>query len=85
MRATHWPSHPNFKAAAEGKRSQRQTVARVMDFLDDLGKDDVELKKRRGKKLIVVDPKAATRYAAHHDRCDGENSPTHPERVISTG
>jgi hypothetical protein len=42
-------------------------VARVINFLDDLGKEDVQQKKRRGKKIIVIDPKAATRYAAHHD------------------
>ncbi|WP_336365359.1 hypothetical protein [Halalkalicoccus salilacus] len=47
-----------------------------MNFLEELGKEDVQLKKRRGKKLVVVDPEAATRYATHHDRCDGENSPT---------
>ena len=71
--------------ASEGKRPHTQTVARVMNFLEDMGKEDVQLKKRRGKKLVVVDPEAATRYAAHHDRCDGENSPTHPEGVISSG
>ena len=70
--------------ALEGKRPHTQTVARVMNFLEELGKADVQLKKRRGKKLVVVDPEAATRYAAHHDRCDGENSPTHPEGVISS-
>lgn len=56
-----------------------------MDFFDDLEKDDVQQKKRRGKKLIVVDPEAADRYAAYHDRCDGANGPTQPESVISNG
>ena len=71
--------------ASEGKRPHTQTVARVMNFLEELGKEDVQLKKRRGKKLVVVDPEAATRYAAHHDRCDGGNSPTHADGVISSG
>ncbi|MFC6907234.1 hypothetical protein [Halalkalicoccus tibetensis] len=71
--------------ASEGKRPHTQTVARVMNFLDDLGKKDVEQKKRRGKKLIVIDPEAATKYTAHHDRCDGESGPTYAEGVISSG
>jgi hypothetical protein len=56
-----------------------------MDFLDDLGKQDTQQKKRRGKKFVVVDPEAATRYASHHDRCDGDSSPPLPEGVISNG
>jgi hypothetical protein len=44
-------------------------VARVMDFLDDLGKDAVELIKRRGRKLVVFDPEAVDRLA-NHSRCD---------------
>ncbi len=54
-----------------------------MNFLEDLGKEDVQLKKRRGKKLVVVDPEAATRYAAHRDRCDGESGRTHVDGVLS--
>ncbi|WP_245998678.1 hypothetical protein [Halalkalicoccus subterraneus] len=53
--------------AAEGSKPHTQTVARVMNFLEKLGKDDVEQTKRRGKKLVVVDENAADRY---HDRCD---------------
>ncbi|MFC6906830.1 hypothetical protein [Halalkalicoccus tibetensis] len=53
--------------AAEGSKPHTQTVARVMDFLEKLGKDDVEQTKRRGKKLVVVDEEAADRY---HNRCD---------------
>ncbi|WP_336346113.1 hypothetical protein [Halalkalicoccus ordinarius] len=59
--------------ASEGKRPHTQTVARVMNFLEELGKADVQQTKRRGKNLIVVDPEAATRYATHHDRCDEES------------
>ena len=71
--------------ASEGKRPHTQTVARVMNFLDEMGKEDVQQKKRRGKKFIVVDPEAVTRYAAHHDRCDRESGPTHVDGVISSG
>ena len=71
--------------ASEGKRPHTQTVARVMNFLDEMGKEDVQQKKRRGKKFIVVDPEAAMRYASHHDRCDGESGPTHVDGVISSG
>jgi hypothetical protein len=56
-----------------------------MNFLDELGKEDVQQKKRRGKKFIVIDPEAGTRYAAHHECCDGESGPTHTEGVISSG
>jgi hypothetical protein len=71
--------------AVEGKRPHTQTVARVMDFLDDLGKEGVQQKKRRGKKLVVVDPEAADRYAdaAHHDRCDRGSGPTTGSDVIA--
>ena len=58
-------------AAKEGKRPHNQTVGRVMDFLNDLGKDDVDLIKRRERKLVVIDPDAADRMMASHDRCDG--------------
>ena len=70
--------------AVEKKRPHTQTVARVMNFLDELGKDDVDLIKRRGKKLVVVDPEAADRYAdaAHHDRCDqGDDSTTRSDVI----
>lgn len=60
-----------------------------MDFLDQLGKDGVELTKRRGKKLVVVDPDVANRLASadagDHTRCDRESDPTRPEGVISSG
>jgi hypothetical protein len=68
-------------AAAESKKPHTQTVARVMNFLDDLGKEDIKVKKRRGKKFVVVDPEAADRY---HSRCDRGNDETPNERVIGT-
>ena len=69
--------------AAEGKRPHTQTVARVMDFLDDLGKQKIQQKKRRGKKIIVADPAAADRYGAHHDRCDRAKETSPSSNVIA--
>ena len=73
--------------AKEGTKPHTQTVARVMTFLDELGKDSVEQKKRRGRKLISVDPEAADRLsdasATDHRRCDWGSGPTTPESVIS--
>jgi chromosome segregation ATPase len=66
--------------AAEGSKPHTQTVARVMDFLEKLGKDDVEQTKRRGKKLVVVEEEAADRY---HDRCDRDSEQAPAESVMS--
>ena len=66
--------------AAEGTKPHTQTVARVMDFLANLGKDEVEQTKRRGKKLVVVDEEAADRY---HDRCDRANEQAPAGGVMS--
>ena len=55
-------------------------MARVMDFLEKLGKDDVEQTKRRGKKLVVVDPEAADRY---QDRCNRANEQPPAQSVMS--
>lgn len=43
-----------------------------MEFLDELGKQEVQQKKRRDKKLIVVDPEAADRYHSRSDQGNGE-------------
>lgn len=57
-------------------RGLTQTVARVS--LDRLGKDGVKLRKRRGWKLIAIDPNVAERVStlaeaeAYHDCCNGE-------------
>ncbi|KYH24794.1 hypothetical protein HAPAU_31710 [Halalkalicoccus paucihalophilus] len=66
--------------AAEGSKPHTQTVARVMDFLDKLGKDEVEQTKQRGKKLVVIDEEAADRY---HDRCDRDIEQPPTESVMS--
>ncbi|KYH24783.1 hypothetical protein HAPAU_31600 [Halalkalicoccus paucihalophilus] len=66
--------------ASEGSKPHTQTVARVMDFLEKLGKDDVEQTKRRGKKLVVIDEEAADRY---HDRCDRDLEQPPTEGVMS--
>ncbi|MDS0295356.1 hypothetical protein [Halogeometricum luteum] len=39
--------------AKEGRTPHTQTVTRVMEFLDRLGKDDVRVIKRRGTKRVV--------------------------------
>lgn len=69
--------------AAEGKKPHTQTVARIMDFFEDLGQDDIELTKRHGKKLIVIDPEVADRLT-YHDRCDGAPESTPAAGVIPT-
>lgn len=69
--------------AAEGSRPHTQTVARVMDFLADMGKDGVELTKRRGKKLVVFDPGVADRLA-DHARCDRGSADTPSVGVIGS-
>lgn len=64
--------------AKEGDRPHTQTVARIMDFMADFGKDEVEVVKRRGKKLVVIDEDAAQRY---HSCCDGSDA-TEPSRAV---
>lgn len=49
-----------------------QTMARVIEFLADLGKDDGELKKRRGNKSIIIDPETADRYHSRYDWGKGD-------------
>ena len=71
-------------AAKEGNRPHNQTVARIMDFLDDFGQDDVDLIKRRGRNLIVVEPDAADRLMACNDRCDGGSGPA-PSGTVTSG
>ena len=51
-----------------------------MNFLEKLDKDEVEQTKRRGKKLVVIDPRAADRY---HDRCDRANEQPPAQSVMS--
>jgi hypothetical protein len=54
-------------------RGRTQTVARVMDFLDDLGGDGVEVVERRGTKRVVFSEETARRL----ERL-GESSPSSP-------
>jgi hypothetical protein len=51
-----------------------------MNFREQICKDEVEQTKRRGKKLVVVDPEAADRY---HDRCDQPNEHAPAQSVMS--
>lgn len=73
--------------ASEGNRPHTQTVARVMKFLNELGKNTVELKKRRGRKLVMFDPEYADRLtnatAANHGRCDESQRGPPTEDVIT--
>lgn len=49
-------------AKDEDSRVHPETVSRVITFLDDLGKEDVTVKKRRGERRIIFDEDAITRY-----------------------
>ncbi|KTG18771.1 hypothetical protein [Haloferax profundi] len=49
--------------AKEGRTPHTQTVARVMDFLDDLGKETVEIVKRRGTKRVIFTEHAVSELA----------------------
>ncbi|ELZ75347.1 hypothetical protein C456_06737 [Haloferax volcanii DSM 14919] len=54
--------------AKEGRTPHTQTVSRVMDFLDDLGKAGVKIVKRRGTKRVIFTEHAVSELA--------ETSPT---------
>lgn len=64
-----------------GKRPHNQTVARVMERLDELGKDDVQLKKRRGNKIVVFTNDIVQRVSR---RCDRDRAGTPQTDVISS-
>lgn len=59
-------------AAKEDDRPHTQTVARIIEFLDDLRKGTTELKERQGRKIVIINPDAAKRLseAKNHARCD---------------
>ncbi|AKU08145.1 hypothetical protein [Haloferax gibbonsii] len=46
--------------AKEGRTPHTQTVSRVMDFLDDLGKEGVKIVKRRGTKRVIFSEHAVS-------------------------
>jgi hypothetical protein len=50
-----------------------QTVARVMDFLKKLGKDDVKIVKRRGTKRVVLSKELVGRLGEINAVDDGDN------------
>lgn len=56
-------------AAKEGERPHNQTVARIMKFMDKLGKETVQVKQRRGRNIVVVDPDSVN---WRHDCGDGD-------------
>ncbi|MBC9986791.1 hypothetical protein E4P24_10510 [Haloferax sp. AS1] len=49
--------------AKEGRTPHTQTVSRVMDFLDDLGKAGVKIVKRRGTKRVIFTEHAVSELA----------------------
>jgi hypothetical protein len=49
--------------AKEGRTPHTQTVARVMDFLDDFGKEGVKMVKRRGTKRVIFTEHAVSDLA----------------------
>ncbi|MDS0295386.1 hypothetical protein [Halogeometricum luteum] len=49
--------------AREGQTPHTQTVTRVMEFLDRLGKDDVRVIKRRGTKRVIFTEGAVSELA----------------------
>ncbi|RDZ35284.1 MULTISPECIES: hypothetical protein [Haloferax] len=49
--------------AKEGQTPHTQTVSRVMDFLDDLGKEGVKIVKRRGTKRVIFTERAVSELA----------------------
>jgi hypothetical protein len=70
-----------LKAGTDSK-GRTQTVARVLDFLDDLGGDGVEIVERRGTKRVVFSEETAARL----ERI-GESSPSSPSdnTVVMSG
>ncbi|QCJ45962.1 hypothetical protein FCF25_01975 [Haloprofundus sp. MHR1] len=50
--------------AKEGRTPHTQTISRVMDFLDRLGKEDVQVVKRRGTKRTVFTERAVAELAS---------------------
>ncbi|KAB1187499.1 MULTISPECIES: hypothetical protein [Haloferax] len=49
--------------AKEGRTPHTQTVSRVMDFLDDFGKESVKIVKRRGTKRVIFTEHAVSELA----------------------
>ena len=45
-----------------GKSAHSETVSRVMDFITDLGKNDVRSKMHKGKRILVFDPERVGDY-----------------------
>ena len=49
-------------AARDSESPHTQTVSRVMDFLDDFGQNDVEVRMHKGRRIAVFDKTAAKRF-----------------------
>jgi len=59
--------------AKEGQTPHTQTVTRVMDFLDEFGKEGVRIVKRRGTKRLIFSAAAVSKLDA-----ESSNSPSRP-------
>lgn len=70
--------------AKEGERPHTQTVARVMEFINDLGKEGTNLVKRRGNKMVSFSKELVRKLErANHTRCDRGRNPAPPKDVIT--
>lgn len=53
----------------EGERVYTETVSRVIDFLTELGKDDVQIRETRGgERVVVFTDEFVKRVVAYHNR-----------------
>ncbi|MGB9956456.1 hypothetical protein ACOZ4B_08715 [Haloferax prahovense] len=60
--------------AKEGRTPHTQTVSRVMDFLDDLGKAGVKIVKRRGTKRVIFSEHVVSELAETAPPSSGKSS-----------
>jgi len=59
-------------SAGEEERVYTQTVSRVIDFLTDLGQDDVNLRETQaGERVVVFTDEIVKRIVASHNRSNG--------------
>ncbi|MCO8265161.1 hypothetical protein NKF06_00805 [Haloferax sp. AB510] len=57
--------------AKEGRTPHTQTASRVMDFLDDLGREGVKIVKRRGTKRVIFTEHAVSELAKTAPKSEG--------------
>ena len=64
--------------AKDGSTPHTQTVARVMEFLDELGGEEVTLVKHRGTKRIAFTPEAVERLTESASRASANETEVDP-------